>query len=96
MISKDVIGEERERFISLLSKFPKLLINVYSQIKREGGIKHHIKLKESVPIAQMLQQSEIQQKSFSFIICVSPIVVVLKKSDINFQPSYDSNKQDQL
>ena len=62
MISKDIQGEEHQRFISLLSKFPKLLINVYSQIKGEDGIKHHIKLKESVPIAQMLQQSEIVQK----------------------------------
>ena len=30
MISKDIQGEEHQRFISLLSKFPKLLINVYS------------------------------------------------------------------
>ena len=62
MVSNSVQGKENLRFISLLSKFPKLLINVYSQIKGEDGIKHHIKLKESVPIAQMLQQSEIVQK----------------------------------
>ena len=61
-ISNDIQEEEHPRLISLLFKFPKLLINVYSQIKGEDGIKHHIKLKESVPIAQMLQQSEIVQK----------------------------------
>ena len=62
MISNDIQGEEHLRFISLLSKFPKLLINVNSQIKGENGMKHHIKLKESIPIAQMLQQSEVVQK----------------------------------
>ena len=95
--------------ISFISKIPKLLINNYSRIKGEDGIKHHIKLKESVPIAQMLQQSEVVQKEDlkallqeSFIYhmedlkCVSPIVVVLKKNDINFQPLNDSTKRDQF
>ena len=62
MISKDIQGEERQRFISLLSKFPKLLINVYSHLKGKDDIIHHIKLKESVPIVQMLQQWEVVQK----------------------------------
>ena len=43
MISNDIQGEEL-RFISLLSKFPKLLINDYSHIRGEEGIKHRIKL----------------------------------------------------
>ena len=51
MISNHAHEREDLRFISLLSKFPKLFINDYSQIRGEG-IKHHIKLKESVPIAQ--------------------------------------------
>ena len=46
MISKDVQGEERQRFISLLSEFPKLFINDYSQIRGVDVIKHHINLKE--------------------------------------------------
>ena len=52
MISKDIQGEERQRFISLLSEFPKLFINDYSQIRGVDVIKHHINLKEgSVPVA---------------------------------------------
>ena len=62
MISKDIQVEEHQRFISLLSKFPKLLINVYSQIKGEDGIKHHIKLKKSVPISTKLRQLGVIQK----------------------------------
>ena len=109
MISNDIQVEEYLRFISLLSKFPKLLINVYSQIKGEDGIKHHIKVKESVPIAQMLQQFEVVQKEDhkallqeSFIYnmedlkCVSPIVVVPKKNEIYFKPLIDSTKRDQF
>ena len=30
MISKDIQGEERQRFVSLLSEFPRLFINDYS------------------------------------------------------------------
>ena len=99
MISKDIQGEEDQRFIFLLSKFPKLLIYVYSQIKGEDVIQHHIKLKESIPIGQMLQQSGVVQKEDlqtllpeSFIYhmedlkCVSPIVLVSKKNDIDFKP----------
>ena len=109
MISNDIQGEEHLRFIPLLSKFPKLLINIHSQINGEDGIKHHIKLKESMPIAQMLKQSKVVQKedlqtllqeSFIYYMedlnCVSPIVVVLKKNDINFQPLNDSTKLDQF
>ena len=44
MISNYIQGEGHLRFISLLSKFPKLFINVYSQVIGEDGIKHHIKL----------------------------------------------------
>ena len=62
IISNDLRGEEDLRFISLLSKFPKLLINVYSHLKGKDDIIHHIKLKESVPIVQMLQQWEVVQK----------------------------------
>ena len=62
MISKDIQGEGHQRFISLLSKFLNLFVNIYSQIRANNGIKHHIKLKESVPISQMLQQSEVVQK----------------------------------
>ena len=57
MISEDIQGEERQRFISLLSEFPKLFINDYSQIRGVDVIKHHINLKEgSVPVAQKLRQ----------------------------------------
>ena len=62
IISNDLRGEEDLRFISLISKFPKLLINFYSHTKGEDDIIHHIKLKESVPIVQMLQQWEVVQK----------------------------------
>ena len=88
-ISNDIQEEEHPRLISLLFKFPKLLINVYSQINREDNIQHHTKLKESMPISQMLQQSGVVQKEDiqtllqeSFIYhmedlkCVSPIVLV--------------------
>ena len=64
-------------------------------------------MKESVPIAQTLQQSEIVQKKdlkallqasfiydMEYLKCMSPIVVVLKSKDINFQPLNDSTKQD--
>ena len=53
IISNDVKGEEDLSFISLLSKFLKLFIEYGSHIRGEG-IKHHIKLKESMPIAQKL------------------------------------------
>ena len=39
MISKDFQGEEDLRFISLIAKFLKLIINDYSQIRGEG-LKH--------------------------------------------------------
>ena len=106
IISNNVHGEEDLRFISLLSKFPKLFINVYSHIRADDGIKHHIKLQESVPIAQKLQWlgivkkedltkdfKELLQVSFIYYIedlkCVSPIVAVPKKSDIDFKPLID-------
>ena len=44
MISKNIRGEH-QRFISLISKFPKLFIIDYSQIRGED-IKHHIKLED--------------------------------------------------
>ena len=101
-ISNNIQGEEHLRFISFLSKFSKLFINNYSHIKEEDSIKHNIKLKESVPIAQTVPQSEIvQKKDFRALLpeffiyymedvkCVSPIAVVLKKNDINFQPLND-------
>ena len=62
MISNDIQGEEHLWFIPLLCKFPKLLINVSSQIKGEHGIKHHIKLKKSVPISTKLRQLGVIQK----------------------------------
>ena len=106
-ISNHIQGEEHLRFISLLSKIPKVFINNYSHIKGEDGMKHHIKLKESIPIAQTLQQLESMQKkdlkallqeSFVYQMedskCMSPIIVVLKQKDITFQPLIDSNKQD--
>ena len=63
MISKDIQGEERQRFISLLSEFPKLFINDYSQIRGVDVIKHHINLKEgSVPVAQKLRRLGVVQK----------------------------------
>ena len=97
MISNDVQGKEDQRFISLLSKFPKLFIDDYSQIIRREGIKHHVKLKESVRIAQKLRQLEIVQKEDPIIEdCVSPIVVVSKKNDIDFENLNDSTKRDQF
>ena len=91
--------------ISLLSKFLKLLINVYSQIKGEDCFKDLIKLK--VPIAQTLQESKVVQKKDhkallqeSFIYhmenlkFVSLIVVVPKEKDVNFQSLNDSTKRD--
>ena len=48
MISNNIQGEKYLRFISLLSKFPKLFINDYSQV--------------SVSIAQKLQRLRIVQK----------------------------------
>ena len=42
MISKDIQGEERQRFISLLSEFPKLFINDNSRIRGVDVIKHYI------------------------------------------------------
>ena len=63
MISKDIQGEERQRFISLISEFPKLFINDYSQIRGVDVIKHHINLKEgSVPVAQKLRRLGMVQK----------------------------------
>ena len=62
MISKDIQGEPHQRFISFLSEFPKLFINDYSQIRVVDVIKHHIKLKESVPITQKLRRLGIVQK----------------------------------
>ena len=44
MISKNIRGEH-QRFISLISKFPKLFIIDYSQ-RRGEDIKHHIKLED--------------------------------------------------
>ena len=56
MISKDIQGEERQRFVSLVSEFPRLFINDYSQIRGVDVIKHQIKLKEgSEPVAQKLR-----------------------------------------
>ena len=62
MISKDIQGEEHQRFISLLFEFPKLFINDYSHIRGVDVIKYHIKLKESVPITQKLRLLGIVQK----------------------------------
>ena len=45
-ISKDIQEEEHQRFTSLLSKFPKIFINEYLQIRGVDIIKHHIDLKE--------------------------------------------------
>ena len=46
MISKNIQGEQRQRFISLISEFPKFFINDYSRIRVVDVIKHHINLKE--------------------------------------------------
>ena len=63
MISKDIQGEERQRFVSLLSEFPRLFINDYSQIRGVDVIKHQIKLKEgSEPVAQKLRRLGTVQK----------------------------------
>ena len=63
MISQDIQGEERRRYLSLLSEFPKLFINDYSQIRGVDIIKHQIKLKEeSVPVAQRLRPLGVVQK----------------------------------
>ena len=63
MISKDIQGEDRQRFVSLLSEFPRLFINDYSQIRGVDVIKHQIKLKEgSEPVAQKLRRLGTVQK----------------------------------
>ena len=112
-ISNDLQGEEHIRFISLSTKFPKLFISSCSKLKGADVMKHHIKLKESVPIAQKLRRFGILQKEDlikefkellhgSFIYhmehlkCMSLIVVVPKKNDINFKPLNDSTKQDRF
>ena len=53
--STDIKGEEHLRFISLSTKFTKLSISSCSNIKGVDVMKHHIKVKENVPIAQKLR-----------------------------------------
>ena len=56
MLSIDLSLDEREDYLCMLRRFPKLFIDGYNKIQGVSVVEHRIKLKEgSKPIAQKLR-----------------------------------------